>query len=172
MSKKKNVNAAVYHCDDIVTHVPACCLVEDYQNLCRAMAENDWDLVQVTAECIAEAIDRYTAVADKWDKLKIKPSGSSIINMSFESGILTQPDGSDLLCANGKPVSAAMSEGCCQCDNLNCEFFRLGKCDPEAATLLLAGGFKYHGADSYYSEELDEYLQNVPTSVTSQEETA
>lgn len=135
--------------DDIVSHVPTACLVEDYQSLVRAVNEHDWDMVETVAQCIAEVIDRYTTVPEG---LEIKPSPSSLVALACENGIITS-DNADIRCAAGKPVSFALSGGVCQCSE---ECMAAHDCDPEKCYLQLECGLSYDPAlllsDEFVSE--------------------
>lgn len=137
--------------DSIVTHVPASCLVEDYQSLLRACQNEDWDAVCTVMECLAEVIDRYTEVPEA---LRIVPSPSSAIAMSCKSGIILGADGADLRCAAGKPVSKALLGGVCQCTG-HC--MDAHGCTPENGRIKLACGFLYDMAQK--SMEDEELLQ-------------
>lgn len=117
--------------DDIVTIVPTACLIEDVQKLGRALsraADPAYDTVAVlkeecatTAECLAEVIARYTLVPPD---LQIEPSGSSLVAMGMENGIIVNADGKDIVCRAGHPISNAMNGACSQCDQA-CPFFQL-----------------------------------------------
>jgi len=120
--------------DDIVTKVPTCALIENYQDLGRAIRNRDWDLVQVVANCLADTISDYTAVPEH---LKITPSGASLVAMDCESGIILGADGRDIRCIAGKAVSETMSAECCQCDT-NC--LRENGCLPECGRIRLGDG--------------------------------
>lgn len=118
---------------DIETKVPTCALIENYQDLSRAIKDNDWDLVQVVADCLADTINDYTTVPEGLD---IKPSGSSLILMSEESGIIVDEDGEDIRCSNGVPVSDALSNDCSQCACCPEEV----RCRPEIGRVRLREG--------------------------------
>lgn len=122
--------------DNIVTHAPTSCLVEDYQSLVAAARTMDWEAVQTVIDCLGEVIDQFTEVPEG---LKIKPSGSSPIAMSIEPGILLDGNGEDLLCAAGRPVSLAMAGGVCQCPD-DCGVRKDFGCDPMGCSILLACG--------------------------------
>lgn len=124
--------------DNIVTHVPTCCLVEDYQTLVAAVRTMDWEAVQTVIDCLGDVIDQFTEVPEG---LKIKPSGSSAIAMSIENGILHDGNGEDLLCAAGRPVSFAMAGGVCQCPD-NCGVRMDFDCDPMGCRVRLACGVR------------------------------
>lgn len=140
---------------DIITHIPTCCLVEDYQTLLYALESGNHlkmvGAIKTTLECLAETIDRYTTIPDG---LHVVPSPSSIIAMGQESGIIVNGS-EDIKCADGKPVSNAMAGGCCQCCE-QCRFFQKG-CDPEHGLLLLKSGFLYDGA----AENEDSLLESL-----------
>ena len=70
---------------DITTTIPTCCLIENYQDLTKAIERGDWDLVQVVADCLADTINDYTSVPETLD---IEPSGASLVLMEHESGII------------------------------------------------------------------------------------
>ena len=134
----------MYKFNNIITHAPTACLIEDYQTLQRALDAIDicphdtQEHIRCVMECLASVIDSCTKVPTGLD---IKPSPSSLIAMSCQEGILTDEKGKDFLCAAGKPVSGAMSGGCCQCDE-TCAYF--GKeCDPENCHVLLPDEFMY-----------------------------
>lgn len=116
---------------DIITHVPTACLVEDYQALLCAIKNEDWEVVQTVADCLAESISRHTSGLKGLD---IVPSGSSLVAMGVKTGILLR-DGRDLLCATGKQVSHALSGGCCQCEP-DCPHFNQD-CFPDTEGILL-----------------------------------
>ena len=80
---------------DIETKVPTCALIENYQDLSIAIQNGDWDLVEVVADCLADTINDYTIVPEG---LHIKPSGSSMVLMSEESGVIVGEDGEDIRC--------------------------------------------------------------------------
>lgn len=141
--------------DDIITHLPTACLVEDYQQLIRAIQYGDWDNVQVVADCIAEVIEQFTIVPQD---LEVHPSGSSIIAMGCDSGIITAGH-KDLRCAAGRPASEALFAGCNQCPN-DCRYRAENKCDPEACVLLLEGGILYQRAGSDEDDKLVELLKD------------
>lgn len=122
--------------DNIITHVPTCCLVEDYQGLAAAVHNMDWEAVQTVIDCLGETIDRFTEVPVG---LNIKPSGSSAVAMDIENGIILDGYGKDLLCAAGKPVSFAMAGGVCQCPD-DCGVRIDFGCDPEGCRVCLACG--------------------------------
>lgn len=126
--------------NDVITHVPTCCLIEDVQKLRLAVNSGDWDAVETTIECLAESIDRFTEVPDGLD---LKPSVSSLVAMGCESGIITS-GGKDIDCAGGWPVSSAMEGGVCQCDE-KCAYYGR-KCHPEYGDILLKENFVYDGS--------------------------
>lgn len=116
--------------NDVFAKVPVECLIEEVQIL-RASLESylhsgktEQDVtnliedVHTVIDCLEEDIDRYTEVPND---LKVVPSGSTLIAMGIKSGIIVQEDGSDILCAAGKPISETMSGGCCQCGS--CEHY-------------------------------------------------
>lgn len=127
--------------DDIVSHVPTACLVEDYQSLVRAVNEHDWDMVETVAQCIAEVIDRYTTVPEG---LEIKPSPSSLVALACENGIITS-DNADIRCAAGNPVSFALSGGVCQCPE---ECMAAHDCAPENCYVQLECGATYDPSEN------------------------
>lgn len=141
--------------DDIVSNVPTVCLVEDYQQLIRAIRYGDWENVQVVADCIAEVIERFTVVPKD---LTIHPSGSSIIAMGHENGIITA-ENRDLRCAAGRPVSDALSAGCNQCPD-DCRYKAEKICDPDECELFLQGDIRYQPAGSGEDDALVESLIN------------
>lgn len=119
---------------DITTTVPTCRLIENYQDLSKAIKRSDWDLVQVVADCLADTINDYTSVPETLD---IEPSGASMVLMGHESGIILREDGRDIKCAAGIPVSKTMSAECCQCDG---ECQEKNGCYPEIGRINLGGG--------------------------------
>lgn len=142
--------------DHIITHVPTSCLVEDYQALCVAIHNQDWVEIETVKECLAECIERFTTVPDY---CSIKPSGSSLIAMSCDNGILTDEKGYDLLCAGGKPVSHALSGGCDQCADSGCPWYGTD-CVPENVTIRLQNGYIYTPG-SHTDEKLLAALERV-----------
>ena len=154
----------MYKFNNIITHAPTACLIEDYQTLQRALDAIDicphdtQEHIRCVMECLASVIDSCTKVPTGLD---IKPSPSSLIAMSCQEGILTDEKGKDFLCAAGKPVSGAMSGGCCQCDE-TCAYF--GKeCDPENCHVLLPDEFMYEpgpGEDEKLLEHLGEEAED------------
>lgn len=116
---------------DIITSVPTACLVEDYQALLSAIKNEDWEVVQTVADCLAENISKHTSGLKGLD---IVPSGSSLIAMGIKTGILLQ-DNKDFLCAAGKQVSRALQDGYCQCKS-DCPHFKQD-CFPETEGILL-----------------------------------
>lgn len=120
---------------DIETKVPTCALIENYQDLSRAIKTRDWDLVQVAADCLADTIQDYTTVPEG---LNIRPSGSSLVLMSEESGIIVGEDGEDIRCIAGAPVSDALCGDCSQCGE-NC-FYKEASCCPEIGRVRLREG--------------------------------
>lgn len=140
-----------FHAEDIITHVPTCCLIEDYWTLHTALAAIDGcDLAQAreqintTMECLAEKIDRFTSIRPG---LNIRPSITSVIAMSSESGIVMD-DNDDLKCKAGKPISEAGINYCGACPYRN-------ECDPDEGSILLEGDVHYE-AWGYPSMQDDE----------------
>ena len=125
--------------NDITTNIPTCCLVEDVQLLLDGLNRGDMECIRVAAECLMEALDRYTTVPDS---LNIKPSASSVVAMGCKSGIIMSGT-QDLECAAGNPVSHAMDGGVCQCDN-TCPYYGTS-CQPENVVIMLEGGAIYNG---------------------------
>lgn len=123
---------------DIVTTVPTSCLIEDYQNLRQAVQEQNWELVNVVMECLAEVIDSHTTVPEG---LEINPSVSSVIVPSHEVGIAMSGN-KDIRCAMGRDISYAMSGGVCQCDDGTCPYWGK-KCFPEDGNVVLENGVNY-----------------------------
>lgn len=129
--------------DNIVTHIPTECLIEDYQALVKARNADDWNEVECVMECLADAIRQYTKVPSA---LHIHPSGNSAIAMSVENGIITDDNGNDLKCRKGFPLSD--SEFCTGdlgapgSEDL-CPFFAIGLCDPSACQIALQGERTY-----------------------------
>lgn len=134
----------MYKFNNIITHVPTACLIEDYQTLQKALDAIDvcphdtLEHIRCVMECLASVIDSCTEVPAGLD---IRPSPSSLIAMSCREGILTDEKGKDFRCIGGKPVSNALSGGCCQCDK-SCPYFNAG-CDPEMCRIQLPSGFCY-----------------------------
>lgn len=134
----------MYKFNNIITHVPTACLIEDYQTLQLALNAIDicphdtQEHIRCVMECLASVIDSCTEVPAGLD---IKPSPSSLIAMSCKEGVLTDENGKDFRCIGGKPVSSALSGGCCQCDK-SCPYFNAG-CDPEMCRIQLPNGFCY-----------------------------
>ena len=130
--------------DDIVTHAPTCCLIEDYWMLQKALNYLEvGDLAEAkeeincAMECLAESIERYTKVPGG---LEIVPSQYSAIAMSCENGIIM--DGNkDLRCRAGKCLSDA---GGCHCDTCHFAISNGGdECDPEHGYILLENDVAY-----------------------------
>lgn len=148
----------MYQFNNIITHVPTACLIEDYQTLQKALDAIDicphdtQENIRCVMECLASVIDSCTEVPVGLD---IKPSPSSLIAMSCKEGILTDEEGKDFSCIGGKPVSNALSGGCCQCDK-SCPYFNAG-CDPEMCRIQLPNGMSYEPG-SGEDEKLLEYL--------------
>lgn len=148
----------MYKFNNIITHVPTACLIEDYQTLQLALNAIDTcphdtqEHIRCVMECLASVIDSCTEVPAGLD---IKPSPSSLIAMSCKEGVLTDEEGKDFRCIGGKPVSSALSGGCCQCDK-SCPYFNAG-CDPEMCRIQLPNGMCY-GPGSAKDETLLKYL--------------
>ena len=145
---------------EIITHVPTCALIEDYQALQKAVNTCDWDEVKTVMECLAASIGRYTDVPKCF---QISPSPSSLVAMSCESGILVTEDEKDFSCAAGLPVSRALSGGACQCD-ASC--MTEHGCCPEEGKMLLQCGFTYDmerssSQDDELLEALDEAKEKI-----------
>ena len=122
---------------EIVSHIPTCALIEDYQALMKAKLAGDWEEVDTVMECIANYIDHLTTVPAE---SHIRPSPSSIIAMSCKSGIILSKEEDDLMCAAGEPVSKALLGGVCQCDS-TC--MKRHGCDPESGVIQLVCGYSY-----------------------------
>lgn len=138
-----------FFANDIETHVPTCCLIEVYQTLLAAASHLEFcsygdasDYLHTAMDCIAEDIDRYTKVPDEYS---IEPSVSSLINMGEKNGIILSRDGRDVSCAAGKPVSYAMSGGCCQCTK---ECMEQHQCNPDQGIMQLQNGFRLNATAS------------------------
>jgi len=131
---------------ELTSHVPTSCLVEDYQSLIRAIQDNDWDMVQTVAECIAGAVDNFTSIPDD---VHIEPSVSSLIAMDCKNGLVVDEDGYDYPCACGMPVSKVLAGGVCQCPE-SCTYKNDYSCDPEEGEIMLKGGnvFQFGESDS------------------------
>lgn len=128
-----------FHSDDIVTHVPTCCLIEDYWMIRTALEEMDSsdltgarETLNGVMDCLMEALDRFTQVKSG---LYIEPSVSSPIAMSCESGIIMN-DRHDLRCQADLPISYPGAYHCGDCPHM-------GDCDPENGVYLLEGGISY-----------------------------
>ena len=120
---------------DITTTVPTSSLIEIYQDLMRAIEYQDWSLAQIVADSVSDTISDYTKVPED---LNIKPSGSSLIDMSNESGIILGADGQDIKCVAGMAVSEAIcGGGCCEC-NVECQ--SENDCDPGLGRIRLGEG--------------------------------
>lgn len=119
---------------DIETKVPTCALIENYQDLSIAIQNGDWDLVEVVADCLADTINDYTIVPEG---LHIKPSGSSMVLMSEESGVIVGEDGEDIRCIAGVPVSDALCGDYSQCPDC---FYKESGCRPEIGRVRLREG--------------------------------
>lgn len=137
--------------NDIITHVPTECLIEDYQTLVQAVQEENWDLVRCVKECIASVIDSYTMVPDGLD---IKPSPSSVIAPGCRDGIMVS-DNADILCAAGKPISFALSGGVCQCSD---KCMATHDCAPEACYIKMDQGLTYKPTMQKPSEFVEDIL--------------
>jgi hypothetical protein len=149
--------------NDIITHAPTSCLIEDYQTLQKALDALECgclvdakELLACTMECLASVIDKDTEVPDD---VLVCPSASSLIAMSCQEGILTNEAGGDFRCADGRPVSMAMS-GCCQCSAACCKYHN--GCEPEEGKILLEGGFLCEPGPSQ-DEELLKHLASLKT---------
>ena len=148
-----------FHSDDIVTHVPTCCLIEDYWMLHSALESLEGDDVwqakrdiQCAMECLSESIDRFTQIDSG---LKIQPSVYSAIAMACGNGIIMNGD-EDLKCANGFPLSAAGDSHCGICGHCKDE-----TCCPDEGTLLLEGGVRYEAGIGRDDEAFVEALDKV-----------
>jgi len=73
--------------NDATTIVRTSALIEDAQELAKAIAYADWDAVQTVLECLCNKIEDYTC---KPEGMKFEPSESSLIAMSCQSGVLTK----------------------------------------------------------------------------------
>ena len=129
--------------NEFISKVPTCCLVEDYQTLVRAMSsltvhdlQEARENIQTVMDCLAEVIDRYTAVPNGM----FMPSGSSAIAMGCESGIITVDGKRDLMCLNGIGLSKILEGGCRQCPE-TCPHYSV--CAPEVLGILLENGRAY-----------------------------
>lgn len=144
---------SAFFANDIETHVPTCCLIEVYQTLLAAASHLEFcsygdaaDYLHAAMDCIAEDIDSYTKVPDEYG---VNPSVSSLINMGEKNGIILARDGEDISCAAGKPVSYAMSGGCCQCTE---ECMERHQCNPDQGIMQLQNGFRLNVTASVGSE--------------------
>lgn len=142
---------------DILTKVPTCALVEDYQMLANAIHDEDWDAVRTVLECLAETIERHTQVPSDLD---IKPSPSSLVAMGCTQGIIGDDDGRDFLCALNRPISEALNGGVVQCPD-NCPHRET--CAPGKGKPVLAAGQPAN------EEDLVALLESMPDSATSAE---
>ena len=158
MERKQEIR---FHCDDIVTNVPTCCLIEDYWMLHTAFeAINGCDLAQakelidVVMQCLQESIERHTTV-DK--TLKIKPSVSSAIATGIRDGIILNGN-EDLKCRAGHPLSEA--DSCCKWGD--CPY--RDKCDPNNGSYLLEGDIEYEAwglqSEDEFVATLDSHFEN------------
>ena len=150
-----------FHADDIITHVPTCCLIEDYWILHTAMDALDrFDInsaketISSVMDCLMESIDRFTQVKSG---LQIEPSVSSAIAMSCESGIIMN-DKEDLKCLAGNPLSRAGLYYCDACPHH-------GTCDPDNGEFLLERGIPYkawgHTDEEDFVSGLQECMQSA-----------
>lgn len=128
-----------FHSDDIITHVPTCCLIEDYWMIRTALEEianfeisGAVETLNSVMECLMESIDRFTQVKSG---LHIEPSVSSPIAMTCESGIVMDRD-EDLKCMAGRPISHAGIQYCGDCTYH-------GSCNPDDGKFMLEGGISY-----------------------------
>ena len=115
--------------NDIVTHVPTGCLVEDYQTLQQVLdaiqdsrLEEAKKLVHTVMECLGSVIQDCTEVPEG---VSIKPGPSSLIAMSCQEGLLLKGDDTDFRCLGGKEISSVLTGGVCQCDRDSCEHLHL-----------------------------------------------
>lgn len=139
--------------EKFISHVPTECLIEDVQMLRNALRTGENAAIECVIECLSESIDRYTEPADQL----VQPSASSIVAMSWDDGIVTREDGTDIFCMAGKPVSFAMSGGVLQCDE-NCPYYMNG-CAPDVDGILLEGNirFDYDSNSDKLIGQLEEY---------------
>lgn len=142
---------------DIVTQVPTCALVEDYQLLESAIQNQDWEAVRIVLECLAETIERHTRVPSD---LNIHPSPSSLVAMGCTQGIIVDDEGRDFLCALNRPISKALSGGVMQCPD-DCP--HRATCEPGKGKPVLAAGQPVN------EEDLVALLESMPDTTPSAE---
>jgi len=149
--------------NDIATHVPTGCLVEDYQTLQQALdaiqdfqTEDAKKLISAVMECLGTVIQDCTEVPGD---VIIKPSPSSLIAMSCREGLLMTEDNTDFHCLGGKEVSGVLAGGVCQCSCNSCEHFMNG-CDPENCRIALSDGY-IREPGSTFDETLLEHLEEL-----------
>lgn len=138
----KQMNVKFYN--NIVTHAPTCCLIEDYWMLQRALnhlSVGDLDEareeIACAMECIREAINDCTEVPEG---LEIAPSECSAIAMCCDNGIIMNGN-KDLRCRAGENLSDA---GGCHCETCPFAISNGGdECDPEHGYILLEKGVVY-----------------------------
>ena len=155
--ENKKKQGIQFHRDDIVTHVPTCCLIEDYWILHTAFEAINGcnltearELIDTAMQCLQESIEQYTAV-DK--SLKITPSVSSAIAMGIQSGVIMNGN-EDLKCRAGHPLSEA--DYCCKWGD--CPY--RDKCDPGNGSYLLEGDIEY---EAWGLQNEDKFVEDLYT---------
>lgn len=120
---------------DIITTVPTYALIENYQELMRAIRDREWSLVEAVADSLADTITDHTKVPES---LEIRPSGSTMIDTSCKMGIILDAEGRDMKCVAGMAVSEAIcGGGVCEC-NIDCQ--SMNGCSPECGRIRLGTG--------------------------------
>jgi len=154
-----------FHSDDIVTHIPTCCLIEDYWMVRTALDEMDSgdltgarETLNGVMDCLMESIDRFTQVKSG---LYIEPSVSSPIAMSCESGIIMN-DRHDLRCQAGLTISYPGAYHCGDCRHMDV-------CDPEDGVYLLEGNIRYQPWGRSSDEEFVKALKKEHNKSDSEE---
>ena len=129
-------------------------LIEDWQCLMQAIRDRDWEAAQVTADCLAELINKS---AHDNPELQFQPCALSLVNMGDRAGVLAKPDGTDFTCAAGCPVHGILCGETEQCSD---ECKQKHGCDPARGTFLMASGHMYDG-DCKNSEQLLDALEQA-----------
>ena len=131
--------------DDIATHAPTCCLIEDYwmlQKTLNYLANGDIleakEEISCVMECIAETIDRHTKMPAG---LGMEPSVFLPIAMCIDNGIITN-DGTPLRCKAGECLSNIGGSTCVACQYCRPNYAG-SECDPESGHILLENDVLY-----------------------------
>lgn len=136
----------------IEVSVPVENLIEDYQTLVHSLA--DESLSRELIGCVMDNLSTYIgnlSVAAALD-IGFKPSGTTPVLMGCFKGFLMAPDGKDLVCAKGKPVSSLPCENC-----KGCEHAKNDGCDPEMCHIRM-GADLFYRADSMSNESIFEIV--------------